>query len=99
VALWSNVGAEKRDFEVSFNFIGQRILAEMGIEPTGVWRTNAGMASRYPVLSKFVQTRDGRRFLPGDLPASDARQIAEYGLVQYDILFGHQYSLEETSPN
>jgi phosphoglycerol transferase MdoB-like AlkP superfamily enzyme len=98
VAIWSNTGAPKQDFEVSFNFLGQRILAEMGIEPTGVWRTNAGMASRYPVLSKFVQTKDGRRFLPPDLPAADARQITEYGLVQYDILFGRQYSLEERPP-
>jgi hypothetical protein len=99
VAIWSNTGAEKRDFEVSFNFLGQRVLAEMGIEPTGVWRTNAGMASRYPVLSKFVQTKDGRRFLPPDLPAADASQITEYGLVQYDVLFGRQYSLERKPPS
>ncbi len=99
VAIWSNMGAQKRDFEVSFNFLGQRILAEMGIEPTGVWRANAAMASRYPVLSKFVQTSDGQRFLPGDLPADDARQITEYGLVQYDILFGRQYSLRERPPS
>ena len=98
VVLWSNMGTEKRDFEVSFNFLGQRVLAEMGIAPTGVWRTNAGMASRYPVLSKFVQTSDGRRFLPGDLPAVDAQQIADYGLIQYDLLFGRQYSLKKRSP-
>jgi hypothetical protein len=98
VVLWSNTGTEKRDFEVSFNFLGQRILAEMGITPTGVWRTNTGMASRYPVLSKFVQTSDGRRFLPGDLPAVDAQQIADYGLIQYDLLFGRQYSLKKRSP-
>ena len=98
VVLWSNMGTEKRDFEVSFNFLGQRILAEMGTAPTGVWRTNAGMASRYPVLSKFVQTSDGRRFLPEDLPAVDAQQIADYGLIQYDLLFGRQYSLEKRSP-
>jgi hypothetical protein len=98
VVLWSNFGAEKRDFEVSFNFLGQRILAEMGIAPTGVWRANAGMASRYPVISKFVQTRDGRRFLPGDLPVADVERVADYGLIEYDLLFGSQYSLHERPP-
>jgi phosphoglycerol transferase MdoB-like AlkP superfamily enzyme len=95
VVLWSNLGAEKRDFEVSFNFLGQRLLAEMGIVPTGVWRANTAMASRYPVLSKFVQRRDGRRFLPAELPPADAAVIRDYGLVQYDLLFGSQYSLRE----
>jgi hypothetical protein len=99
VVLWSNTGVAKRNFDLSFNFLGQRILAEMGIEPTGVWRTNAGMASRYPVLSKFVQTSDGQRFLPADLPPADAREIEEYGLVQYDILFGRQYALKERAPS
>ena len=93
IVLWSNFGAPKRDFALSLNFVGQRFLAEMGVTPGGFWRANAAMASRYPVLSKFVETSDGRRFLPNDVPAADESQIREYGLIQYDVLFGGQYAL------
>jgi phosphoglycerol transferase MdoB-like AlkP superfamily enzyme len=93
VVLWSNVGAPKRDFSVSFNFLGQRLLAEMGIAPTGIWRANAAQAAQTPVLSKFVETADGRRYLPPELPPDEAAQIRDYGLIQYDLLFGEQYAL------
>ena len=92
IVLWSNFPVQKRDFELSLNFVGQRVLEEMGIVPTGPWGANAAMAARYPVISKFIQAGDGRRFPPEELPAADAERIRDYGLLQYDLLFGEQYS-------
>ncbi|MGH7899002.1 MAG: hypothetical protein ACREQQ_13690, partial [Candidatus Binatia bacterium] len=68
---------------------------EMGIAATGIWRVNSAMASRFPVLSKFVQTQDGRRLLPKDLTAAELEQVRDYGLIQYDVLFGQQYALRD----
>ena len=92
--LWSNLGTPKRDFELSLNFFGQRILNEMRVPLPRLWQANAQMASRYPVLSKFVQRADGNRFLPDELPADDADVIRRYGLLQYDLMFGERYSLQ-----
>ncbi len=81
IVLWSNFGAPKRDFERSLNFLAPRLLEEMGSEVDGLWRANAAMAERIPVLSKFVQTRDGRRFLPSELPAKEQALVQDYGLT------------------
>ncbi len=66
----------------------------MGIKPTGFLALNEVIRSHISVLSGYVQTADGRRYLR-DAPDIPGRRIIEdYRLIQYDLLMGEQYALK-----
>ena len=92
--IWSNVATGKRDFDLSLNFLAQRLLKEMNLSLDSYWTMNAAVASRLPVVSRFVQSSDGNRFLLRDLPESEQALLEAYRLLQYDVLFGEQFLLE-----
>jgi phosphoglycerol transferase MdoB-like AlkP superfamily enzyme len=91
--LWCNWPATKEDFRCSINFMAARLLQFMGIPRSGNFTLNAEIHARFPVLSRYVQTSDGRRFLPQapDLPFQSL--LEDYRLIEYDLLKGGQYAL------
>ena len=92
--LWCNWPAAKEDFVCSANYIAVRMLHFMGLRASGCLALNAEVQSRFPVLSRYVRTADGRFFLPQatDLPFQSL--LEDYRMIQYDLLQGRQYALK-----
>ena len=91
--LWCNWATAKEDFVCSANYIAVRMLHFMGLSASGCLALNAEVQTRFPVLSNYVRTADGRLFLPqaADLPFQSL--LEDYRLIQYDLLQGRQYAL------
>lgn len=93
MALWCNYPVAKEDFVCSANFIAVRLLQFIGLRPTGSLALSADVYSRFPVLSKYVKTADGRFFAPQSPEIPFQRLLDDYRLIQYDLLLGDQYAL------
>jgi glucan phosphoethanolaminetransferase (alkaline phosphatase superfamily) len=93
MVLWSNFPAAKEDFSCSTNFIPIRLLRFLGLNPAGSMALTADVYAHFPVLSKFVQTSDGRILEPQSDEIPFPQLIENYRFIQYDLLLGKQYSL------
>lgn len=93
MVLWSNFPTAKEDFTCSTNFIPVQLLQFIGLKPTGSLALTADVYKHFPVLSKFVQTSDGRILEPESDEMPFPQLIENYRLIQYDLLLGKQYSL------
>lgn len=91
-ALWCNYPAAKEDFVCSANFIAVRLLQLIGLRPAGSLALSADVYSHFPVLSKYVQTPDGRCFAPQSPQIPFQHLLNDYRLIQYDLLLGKQYA-------
>ena len=91
--LWCNWPTDKEDFICSANNVAVRMLHFMGLRASGLLAFNAEVQTRFPVLSNYVRTADGRFFFPqaADLPFQSL--LEDYRLIQYDLLQGRQYAL------
>jgi hypothetical protein len=92
--LWSNFSSAKEDFVCSANFVPVRLLQFLGLRPTGSLALSAEVYSRFPVLSNYVQTADGRVFAPQSPDLPDRKLLDDYRMIQYDLLLGKQYALQ-----
>lgn len=89
LAIWSNY-AEQQVSTCSLNFLGTQILHELGIDPTKLFKLAQSTQHEIFVLSGFGRTKDGTIF-HANTRSADIGLVKEYGLVQYDLLFGKQY--------
>ncbi len=94
ILIWANFPTSKEPILCSFNYLAGRILRALGIEPTGFLALNEALAARLPVLSTYVQTARGDLLKPADVPEPDRALINDFAVIQYDVLFGRQYTLK-----
>jgi hypothetical protein len=92
--IWSNYGTKEADVSCSLNFLPTYLLSRIGIKPTGFLALNDSLRSHVNVLSTFVRTADGVRLPRGTVQPAYAGLVHDYQLLQYDLLFGEQFSLQ-----
>ncbi len=64
----------------------------MSLKPRGFLALNARWSTALGVLSPGMLTSEGHRYDEEDLH-NDLRQVVnDYQLIQWDLLFGHQYA-------
>ncbi len=94
--VWSNFLPKEPDLVCSTNFLCTYVLSKIGIAPTGFLAMNDAVRAKFSILSNDrLATRDGTPLEPDAVPAPLERLIDAYRLLQYDILFGKQYSLAQ----
>ncbi|MGE0706870.1 MAG: LTA synthase family protein [Planctomycetota bacterium] len=86
--IWSNFDRPRRDRRVGMSFLGALALQESGLDLRGGPALGAALLARLPVLGRFAEGPDGQVHLPDQLPLPLARVVADYRLLQYDLLFG-----------
>lgn len=91
--VWANFDVPKEQTELSINALPAYLLEKMGIPPTGFLAATAGVRHSIPVLGRYSRGVDGKIWKLEDLPADQKRMLEPYRLLQYDLLFGQQYSV------
>lgn len=81
--------------DVSMCFLAPQILRRMGISPAVQMSLAERVSHRYPVLAE-TWLLNAAGMLCGYDTESD-EMLMDYQLLQYDLLFGRQYSLEENN--
>ena len=90
--VWSNFLKKGPDLDCSPNFLATEVLSRIGLRPSGFLALNDALRLKLAVLSNnCVRTQDGE-FLMGGASGSLGRLIADYGLLQHDVLRGEQFS-------
>jgi hypothetical protein len=92
--LWSNKGLKRPEFRWSTNFVPVRLLEEMGVPAEGLIAMTDAVHKKFPVLSRYVETSDGRQFLQQDPNIPHPDMLRDYQMLQYDLLKGEGYSAE-----
>jgi hypothetical protein len=70
----------------------------MRIRPAGFLAVSDEVRRRFPVLSTYAQTADGKVWGWDSLPGDGGALLEDYRLLQYDLLLGKQYALHAQSP-
>jgi hypothetical protein len=91
--VWSNFDLPRDEGEWSTNALPAYLLEKMGIAPTELFAVNAHTRRRLPVLGRYCRGAEGKAWRLEDLPADAQGVVEAYRLLQYDLLFGKQYSL------
>ena len=87
--LWTNYGAEKKDFDLSLNLLATRVLEEMQIKPSGFFGLNDKLRKEIGVFSMLVRNSSGG--LQRSTPKKYRSLTRDYALLQYDWLYGEQF--------
>jgi hypothetical protein len=98
IVVWSNYGVKKEQLYISSNYLPSYILRLMDERDSGYFNLNDRLSERIPVLSRhIVRTSDGKTyhfretddFMSGD----DGKEVKRtYELLQYDMLFGKNFT-------
>jgi len=83
---------------LSINALPAYLLERMGIPPTRLLAVSAAVRDSIPVLGRYSRGVDGKIWKLEDLPSDQQRMLEAYRLLQYDLLFGKQYSFCRSGP-
>jgi hypothetical protein len=92
LVVWANFDLPRVEGELSTNSLPAYLLEKMNIVPTDFLAVTATVRHRIPVLGRYSRGAQGEIWSLGSLPADEHRMIEAYRLLQYDLLFGKQYS-------
>ncbi|HHV64286.1 MAG TPA: LTA synthase family protein [Peptococcaceae bacterium] len=94
IAIWSNYATDMPKWDrLSAKYIGNYLLDLAGLQGTFINNFLNDLAEKLPVYEKTVNINQAgliSEVLPDELKALER----DYWLLQYDILFGHQYYRE-----
>lgn len=89
--FWSNYLPKQPDIVCSSNFVVAHALRRMSIRPRGFLALNDVWSDALGVLSPDMSASNGGR-AENDPHGKLQQTINDYRLMQWDLLFGHQYA-------
>ena len=98
LVVWANFSLPAAGGELSLNALPAYLLERMRIRPAGFLAVSDEVRRRFPVLSTYAQTADGKVWGWDSLPGDGGALLEDYRLLQYDLLLGKQYALHAQSP-
>jgi phosphoglycerol transferase MdoB-like AlkP superfamily enzyme len=99
LVVWANFKLPHRHEELSTNALPSFILQLMGIRPAGFFAVGEDVRRNLPVISQaYIQGADGHMWDRDSLPRDKRHLLEDYRLLQYDLLLGHQYALDDGAP-
>jgi hypothetical protein len=87
----------REEKELSINALPSYLLEKMGIHAPGFLAVSDAVRRKVPVLASYVQGADGRIWNRDSLPDDERNLVADYRLLQHDLLFGKRYSLRDSA--
>ncbi|MDF2926486.1 MAG: sulfatase [Paenibacillaceae bacterium] len=92
---WSNFSVKEEKAEViSSSFVGSYVLNALSMKPEGQFAFNTELYKTAPGLIRNL-TVDKDHNLAHTMSSSQESKLEQYKLLQYDLLFGEQYSWSE----
>jgi phosphoglycerol transferase MdoB-like AlkP superfamily enzyme len=95
--VWANFVLPREEKELSINALPSYLLEKMGIHAPGFLAVSDAVRRKVPVLASYVQGADGRIWNRDSLPDDERNLVADYRLLQHDLLFGKRYSLRDSA--
>src|SRR6185503_11550480 len=96
--VWANFDLPKEQAELSISALPAYLLERMGIPPTRLLAVSAAVRHSIPVLGRYSRGVDGKIWKLEDLPSDQQHMPDAYRLLQYDLLFGKQFSFCRSGP-
>jgi hypothetical protein len=94
--VWANFGLPRQDIELSTSALPSYLLEKMGIPPTGFLAVSDTVERRVSVVRGYAKAANGTASSWESLPADQRVLLEDYRLLEYDLLLGNQYALQDT---
>ena len=95
--VWTNFDIPRERIELSTNSIPSYLLEKMGIPPHGFFSVSDAVRRKLPILKFYARGVDGSTWNLDSLPNEERSLIADYRLLQHDLLIGKQYSIRSST--
>jgi len=95
--VWTNFDIPRESIELSTNSIPSYLLEKMGIPPHGFFSVSDAVRRKLPILKSYARGVDGSTWNLDSLPNEERSLIADYRLLQHDLLIGKQYSIRSNT--
>jgi hypothetical protein len=92
--IWANFDLGHQELELSINGLASFLLEKMRIQPTGFFRLTDAIRRELPIVGPYVQTATGKVWPSDSLPTSERGLLNDYRVMEYDLLLGEQYALQ-----
>jgi phosphoglycerol transferase MdoB-like AlkP superfamily enzyme len=93
LTVWANFDLPRGSVEMSVNALPAYLLEKLKVTPPAFLALTQRVHYRIPVLADYCRDADGRVWRLDSLPADERAMVEAHRLLQYDLLFGKQYSL------
>lgn len=91
--VWANFDIPRENMELSVNSVPSYLLEKMGIPPHGFLAVSDAVRRKLPILKRYVRRADGSTRGLDSLTGEERDLIADYWLLQHDLLNGEHYSI------
>jgi hypothetical protein len=89
--VWSNFGLSGESLELSTSLLPSYLLNKMKVPASGLLAVTDRVRHELPVLPAYGG-EGGEWWQVGSLASQEQSVLADYRLLQYDVLLGHRYS-------
>jgi len=91
--IWANFDLPREWKEPTTSALPAYLLEKMGVPSTGLLAVSAAVGRKVSIIRGSAKAADGTIWSWDSLPADERTLIADYRLLQYDVLLGERYSL------
>jgi hypothetical protein len=93
LVVWANFALPREELELSTNALPAYLLERLGVPRAGFLAVADSVRRAMPVLAEHVRDAEGRSWPRDALPADLRTLLADYHLLEYDLLLGERYAL------
>ena len=90
--VWANFSLPPGEITLSTNMLPGYLLERVGAPGRELFALTDSLRRALPVTSAVAEANDGRLWLIDSVPPPLRRALADYRVLQYDILLGHRFS-------
>jgi hypothetical protein len=91
--VWANFDLPREEKELSTNALPSYLLRTMNVPRTGFFAVSDDVERRLSIVRGYAKAADGTIWSWDSLPVSERNRLADYRLLQYDLLVGKRYAL------
>jgi hypothetical protein len=94
--VWANFELPREEKELSANALPAYLLQKMSLPPTGFLAASGEVGRRLSIVRGYAKAADGTIWSWDSLPVTERNLLADYRLLQHDLLLGKRYALRES---
>ena len=92
--VWANFPLARERVTLSVSALPGYLMSALGAGASGILAATDSIRREMPVVTRRSAMLEGRMWPQDSLPARLRGMLADYRLIQYDLLLGKQHSLE-----
>jgi phosphoglycerol transferase MdoB-like AlkP superfamily enzyme len=94
--VWANFDFPREEKELGTHALPSYLLQKMNLPRTGFLAASEEVGRRLSIVRGYAKAGDGTIWSWDSLPVTERNLLADYRLLQYDLLLGKRYALRDS---